>query len=73
MATECRHAAKVWIARTADLHPNRSEGLHPAQNDRPKTRPVVCIVFRYRLRLRKGRLPENAKTLKLLYFLNALF
>ena len=45
----------------------------PTQTDRPKTRPAVCIVFRYRLRLRKGRSLKNTNTLKILYFLNAPF
>jgi hypothetical protein len=50
------------------------ERLSPsAQNDRPKTRPAVWIVFRYRLRLRKGRSLKNTNTLKVLYFLNAPF
>ena len=66
-------AAKAHFVRTADLYENRSEGPLSAQNDRPKTRPAVCIVFRYRLRLRKGRSLKNTNTLKILYFLNAPF
>jgi hypothetical protein len=63
----------VCFVRKADLGTNRSECLHSAQNDRPKTRPAVCIVFRYRLRLRKGRSLKNNNTLKIIYFLNAPF
>ena len=33
----------------------------------------VCIVFRYQLKLRKGRLLENVNTLKTQLFLNAPF
>jgi hypothetical protein len=33
----------------------------------------VCIVFRYQLKLRKGRLLENVNTLKTQFFLNAPF
>ena len=66
-------AAKWRFVRSADLYPKRSEGPATAQNDRPKTRPAVCIVFRYRLRLRKGRSLKNTNTLKILYFLNAPF
>ena len=61
------------LSSKADLGINRSACLHSAQNDRPKTRPAVCIVFRYRLRLRKGRSLKNNNTLKIIYFLNAPF
>jgi hypothetical protein len=61
------------LVRSLPVHARRSERPLSAKNGRPKTRPAVCIVFRYRLRLRKGRLPENAKALKILYFWNAPF
>ncbi|MDO7724711.1 MAG: hypothetical protein MUQ18_10215 [Loktanella sp.] len=64
---------KSGLSRLAELGAERSEFSVPAQNDRPKTRPAVCIVFRYRLRLRKGRSLKNTNTLKILYFLNAPF
>ena len=67
-----------WLARlrgrpSADIGTERSECQEAAPNDRLKTRPAVCIEFCYQLKLRKGRLPENTNTLKMLHFLNAPF